>query len=263
MAQPQFAEQYPRLADGIIDIPDDKGLRQALFLRKVEHPAKNNLYLLDAITDYLTKPGDRVLDPMAGGGSTMYVARKDRSVTLIELEPAFVELLYENRPGFTGEITIIPGDCRKILPIPGTFDLIMFSPPYANQLKASKGAAVYDPEQRGIAQGIVDFVTHPDNLSKLSEFWFNQAMSDVYERCLASLKPTGYMVIIIKDQMRNRERVRYAEQHSRMAMRLGFELAEWHQHKHIGKLWGFYNIKHGIEQVEEEDILMFRRHNVT
>lgn len=254
-----FAEQYPRDEAGTILIPDDTQLRQDIYLNKVEHPSKNNIYLLDEIVLYCTEPGALVIDPMAGAGSLMYTARLGRDIVLIELEPKFIELLLVNRKGFTGHISILAGDCRKLLPMPAIFDLIVFSPPYANSIKANTGAAVYDPEQRGIAQGIVDFTSHPDNLSKLNEFMFNRAMKDVYFKCYQSLKPGGWMVIIIKDNIRNGTRVELSLQTVRICAELGFSPTEWYKHKHIGKLWGNYNRNRGTRTVEDEDIIMFRR----
>lgn len=254
-----FAEQYPRDEAGIIQIPDDTDLRQDTYLHKVEHPAKNNMLMLDEIVKYCTEPGALILDPMAGAGSLMYTARLGRSMVLIELEKEFCKLLLLNKQGFTGNITILPGDCRKLLPMPSVFDLIVFSPPYANSIKANTGAAVYDPEKRRIAQGILDFVSHPDNLSKLNEFMFNRAMKDVYSKCFQSLKPGGWMVIIIKDNIRNDTRVELSLQTVRICAELGFSPTEWYKHKHIGKLWGNYNRNRGVKTVEDEDIIMFRR----
>lgn len=259
MSAKVFAEQYPRDETGIIVIPDDTQLRRDIYLHKVEHPSKNSLYLLDEIVKYCTEPGDLVLDCMAGAGSLMYTARLSRDIVLIELEPKFIELLLENRKGFTGQISILPGDCRKLLPMPAVFDLIVFSPPYANSIKANTGAAVYDPEKRGIALGIVDFVSHPDNLSRLSEFMFNRAMKEVYSKCHQSLKPGGWMAIIIKDNIRNNTRVELSLQTVRICAELGFSPTEWHKHKHIGKLWGNYNRNRGVMTVEDEDIILFRK----
>ena len=126
-----FASNYPRNPLGQIVFPEDRQLRQKIFLSKVEHPAKNNLYLLQELVEYLTKPGDTILDPMAGAGSIMYCAQLGRQIVLIEIEQAFVELLEKNRPGFTGTITVLHGDCRKILPLTDMFDAIIFSPPYS------------------------------------------------------------------------------------------------------------------------------------
>lgn len=253
----EFASQYPRNNEGHIQFPNDRTLRQDLFLEKVEHPAKNNLYVLDELANHLTNPGDVILDPMAGGGSIMYVA-KQRRVICLEIEPEFIRLLNINKEGFPGSIVVIDGDCRKLLPLAG-INAIIFSPPYSNMIKANKGMPQYDEEQRSIAKGIESFVQHPDNLSKLPDFWFNQAMIEVYQKCFTSLVPGGHMAIIIKDHIVKGKRVAVGTRHSQVAIRLGFELAEWHKREFIGGLFGAYNKKQGLAVVEDEDIIIFRR----
>lgn len=256
-----FADQYPKNSQGHILFPSDRSLRQDIFLEKVEHPAKNNLYMLEEIVKYLTKPGALILDPMAGAGSTMYTARLGRLISLIELEQAFFELLQKNILGFTGHISLEWGDCRDILPMmkQSSVDLVMFSPPYSNQIKANTGLAVYDDEQRSIAQGIRDFVSSPNNLSILNNFMFDRQMTRIYQLCFNLLKPGGYIAIIIKDQYHAGVRIEFGLMHMKLMSRAGFMPYEWHQREAIGALHGRRNIARGIKQVEDEHILMLRK----
>lgn len=258
-----FAPNYSRFVDDrgfeIIHFPTDTALRKDLFAEKVEHPSKNNLYIYEALANYLMQPGDILLDPMAGAGSAMWVARKGIKVVLIELSPVFVEQLRVNQSGFTGSISILEGDCRKILPLPGC-DHIVFSPPYSNQIKVNKGMAVYEEDKRGIAKGIEAFAADdPGNLGTMTDFWFNQAMTDVYQKCFDSLKPGGAMTFILKDHIVKGERVRVSEHHVRLAVRAGFMPDEWYRREAIGALFGRYNKSKGVGAVEDEDIIIMRR----
>jgi hypothetical protein len=260
-----FAPDCPREIDDetgheLILFPEDTKLRQGLFHTKVEHPSKNNLYIYDALYEYLMEPGQVVLDPMAGAGSCMWLARHGINVMLIELGDAFYELLQENRIGFEGNISIIHGDCRKILPFPPTIDHMVFSPPYANAIKVNEGMPMYEDEQRSIAEGIRNFVDNkPGNLSNMNDFYFNQAMRDIYKRLFASLKPDGTMTFILKDHYAAKKRVRVTEQHVRMAVWAGFDTFEWHKRRAVGSLFGFYNKQHGAGSVEEEDIVIMKK----
>ena len=56
----------------------------------IPHPAKANVFLLQYLILNYTKPGETVLDPMAGSGSTCVVAAlHNRNAIGVELESKF------------------------------------------------------------------------------------------------------------------------------------------------------------------------------
>jgi DNA modification methylase len=60
---------------------------------KVDHPTQKPLGLIEWNTDYLTTPGQTVLDPFMGSGTTgVACARSDRAFIGIELEPAYFDI---------------------------------------------------------------------------------------------------------------------------------------------------------------------------
>jgi len=128
--------KYPVDENGLILYPDDSEWRRSIFPEKVfRHPAKANLHIISDVVDYTTEPGDTVMDIMAGTGSIMIAAMRDRRVVCIELEEGYQKLLFEGRqrieelyPDARDIITILCGDCRDFLPIP--VNHILFSPPY-------------------------------------------------------------------------------------------------------------------------------------
>jgi DNA modification methylase len=101
--------------------------------------------LLIRIVETYTEPGETILDPMAGSGTTMLACTLGRNVILVELEEKFVKMCRDNweqvkmRPqlGYTmGECVIMQGDARQLENI--LCDKIISSPPYIAQTSASK-----------------------------------------------------------------------------------------------------------------------------
>jgi DNA modification methylase len=80
------------------------------------------------VIETLTSPGDVVLDPFAGYGTTLAVAnRLGRKAIGVELLPERVALIGQRAP----EATVIEGDARGLHQlVSGPVDLVLTSPPY-------------------------------------------------------------------------------------------------------------------------------------
>jgi len=110
----------------------------------VAHPAKFNVHLVEFLVEKYTKPGDIVLDPMAGTGILGVIAAlRGRNAIQVEIEPRFYEwmekarLNVENTPilGRKGKIINILGDARKLSELLSqNINTIITSPPYADSL---------------------------------------------------------------------------------------------------------------------------------
>jgi len=108
----------------------------------VAHPAKMNTKMLAFLIEKFTLPGDVVLDPMAGTGSTGVVAAlHGRNAVCVELEEKFYNWMekarrnVEKHPTLTpkGRIVNIRGDARKLSELlKNVTDVIITSPPYSN-----------------------------------------------------------------------------------------------------------------------------------
>jgi len=108
----------------------------------VAHPAKMNTQLLWFLITRYTEPGETVLDPMAGTGSTGVVAALlGRDAIQVEIEPRFYEWMEEARRRVEahqtlsrrGRITNILGDARALTQLlSGQTDAVLTSPPYAD-----------------------------------------------------------------------------------------------------------------------------------
>jgi DNA modification methylase len=107
------------------------------------HPAKANLNLINFLILEYTKPGDVILDPMAGTYSTCVLAvLNGRHGIGVELEEKFykwgleAKKIVELYPTVVpkGKMVVLQGDARKLSEIlkQVDFDAIITSPPYLN-----------------------------------------------------------------------------------------------------------------------------------
>ncbi len=275
-----FAEKYERERMDNMDLilfPRDVEWRRRLFPKGVfDHPAKNNMFLIQALIDYLTEPGDTILDPFGGTGSLLIGVLSGRNVVLIELEPYNIKLLRETEAmwkegvelAVTGEIKgpgrifIYEGDCKqKLKDIQFLCDAAIFSPPYSNIL-SSGGETRTGPSDRITPDVIAAYggkQASPQNLGRLNPFFFEHGMTKVYQRLHQRLVPDAPMAIISKDAMQAGRRMILSEKIIRQAQRNGFKLAEWHKWLMPFSSYRAPAKAQGIKTVDDEDILIFRR----
>jgi SAM-dependent methyltransferase len=85
--------------------------------------------LVAAVIDEYTTPGQRVLDPFAGYGTTLVVAeRMGRAAVGVELLPERADLI---RTRVAADVDVVTGDARTLAAlVTGPFDLCVSSPPY-------------------------------------------------------------------------------------------------------------------------------------
>ena len=107
------------------------------------HPAKMLPHLAAHAIDVYSAPGDLILDPMCGIGSTLVEAvHAGRDAIGSDLEQRFTDIAAENlhlahRLGAPGRGQIITGDAtrlRALLPpgVAGQVSLVLTSPPYGS-----------------------------------------------------------------------------------------------------------------------------------
>lgn len=269
--QSDFAPDYDRDEDGLVLFPvDDTQYRKELFpfwteqsISLSEHPAKANLFLVQACIEYVSEPGETIMDIMAGTGSIMVAALIGRRVVCIEIENMYQEMLgwaVENidriAPGASEMITIIPGDCSKLLPLP-IADHIIFSPPYAGAFKKKTVTSGLDQDKWG--DGVLEYSASPENLGNLNDFLYHQKMELIYKKSLKSLPSGGTLTIIIKDRIEHGERVYLGQRAVRDCERAGYEFVSWHQWKPHGSVYTGIRKGRGEAVVEEEDIIVLRK----
>jgi len=105
------------------------------------HPAKMNTKLLEFLIKAWTKPGETVLDPMAGSGSTGVVAAlHGRNAVQVELEKKFYDWMEKAKENVEKTVTLTPkgwiknicGDARRLSELLGEADVAITSPPYSS-----------------------------------------------------------------------------------------------------------------------------------
>ncbi len=255
-------EPYPgtKLEDGLVIFPKDKGIREMFWPEEVfNHPAKYNCNLLLAVVEYLTSPGDTILDPMSGTGTTMLAGLYGRRVVLIEIEEGYHNLqqvLYGRLQIAEPDIQVIMlhGDCRKFLPLPG-IDCIIFSPPYSDMIKVKVMSSIMLEKGSGLRR-VVDYSKDPWNVGNLNYFMYMQVMEKVYQKLLQT---AHVMAVVLKDRIKDGERVRFVDESRRMMEKMRWKFDEEIKLKSLGTEFNMLNLAKGVKAVLDESILIMRR----
>lgn len=204
--------------------------------QSITHPAKMNVLLARKLIKESTKPGDTVLDPMAGCGTTIIEGLLlGRNMIAVDLEKEFTDLVEANIakvketnakshfPFRLGDAKVICGDSRKLSELlDGVVDSIVTSPPYSQAkidispqlLPKFAGRRLFekgrDPQPHGQGQigdleyGNIDAVIRsPQNIDNVKRETYLESMFSVYRECFKVLKPSGVMVLVLKNFVRN------------------------------------------------------------
>ncbi len=221
-----FAKEYDRNEAGWIKFPPDSDYRKRMFPPEVNtHPAKANVYLVQAIIEYVSEPDDLIMDIMAGTGTLMVGALIGRSVICVEISDKFhqiqvgaLEFLEGIAPGISDMISLVNLPCQAYLPIPDLADHIIFSPQYAGIMK-TKGKDDWNKET---GYDFAEYSKNPLNLGTMSEFIWAEVMEKVYDKCYKTLKPGGSMTLIIKDHIEQGKRIGLTQKAINASKRVGF-----------------------------------------
>jgi len=160
--------------------------------------------LAEAHIKIYTKKGDLVLDPFAGVGTTLDVAKRmGRKAIGIELNGNFARIAREDL-GSSEEHRVICDDARNLMEhvTPGSASLVLTSPPYATLLKSVKGAFAYKWREHSSIKQISNpppYSKHADDLGNLTYADFLVATGQVMKATWDALKPGGYAVWVVKD----------------------------------------------------------------
>jgi modification methylase len=180
--------------------------RGRYLLGSTAHPAKMlPAVAATAITAY-TQPGELVLDPMCGIGTTLVEAvHLDRAAIGIECEPRWAELSRANLDhaqgqGATGTGGVITGDARNAHTlvsdqhIAGQVALLLTSPPYGHsvhgQVRSSR-----DSGRPGVHKSDFTYGKNPHNLARGSHTRLLTGFTDILAGCLPLLRPGGIVAI--------------------------------------------------------------------
>ncbi len=274
-----YASDYPRDEKGWIRFPRDVEHRKELFPQEVfDHPAKAQLFMTEELISFYTQPGDNILDPFGGTGTTAVGCTMNRNVTLCELEPVFLPILRGIYPvweglhqlgriGPLGKYTLLEGDCRvtlKSLP-ENSFDAVITSPPYANLQvgKNTEREQEFDgalAREKARARAYGSDKASVNNFGRMNNFIFNKQMKVVYDQVYRLLKPNGVYISVTKDQMKGQGRNLLAADILAEATKSGLKYSgDWYKWKTPGSMLGTVMKEKGSEVVEDEDVVVFRK----
>ena len=177
----------------------------------------------NAIQTY-SQPGDLVVDPFCGIGTTLVEAiHLGRRAVGVELEHRWATLAEANiehahTQGADTEARIIEGDARRLPQLlatdacgswrrkagrarapRGQADLILTSPPYACQIadvSAENLASGKGPIARDDTR---NYSPDKRNLGHARGTAYLNAVGEIYEACAETLKPGGYLILVTKD----------------------------------------------------------------
>ncbi|GAB1641545.1 TRM11 family SAM-dependent methyltransferase [Krasilnikovia sp. MM14-A1259] len=181
----------------------------------ITHPGK----MLPPIARYAiqtyTDPGDVVLDPMAGIGTTVVEAMHlSRHGVGVEYEDrwaalAAVNIALAERHGATGDGEVYTGDSRKLpslLPPPlrGRVALVVTSPPYG---PSTHGHVRTPGPRRGKVRKIHHRYGDSDNLAYRDHDTLAAGFTEILAGCRAVLRPGGHVAITARPYRRHGELV--------------------------------------------------------
>lgn len=153
-----------------------------------------------------TKPGDTILDPFTGSGTTLYEAcLQGREAVGIEFE--FPHVAREALSVFDSGWTLYEGDSAEQLDkIPdNSVDLINLSNPYPKGGDANqKGNIKFGASKEDRQDQRADYKKDGNlGLKEGSPYW--EHMGVIHKKLIDKLKPGGRIVFVIKDMVRSKK----------------------------------------------------------
>lgn len=175
--------------------------RRAYYAKEeLKHFAKTPLHIARWAVQNFTEPGDWVLDPTMGAGTTAVESlRLGRNVVGAEIQ--FIDVIEanvkQNNPHGC-QFSIFHMDARNI----GNkikdmkFSLVVNNPPYSGDQQAPKGYNGRTPEYNDEFHNLAFDKEGP-------QYWAD--IKKIYQACVDSLLPGGHFVIGVKDMMRKKK----------------------------------------------------------
>ena len=197
------------------------------------HPAKMLPAIARRAIEAYSSPGDVVLDPMCGVGTTLVEAvHLGRDAVGVEYEPRWTELARANlafaqKQGATGRAEVVTGDGRAISSLVdpalrGLVALVVTSPPYGPSLHGK----VRTVPGRGVTKFDCTYSSDPANLAAVSYGGLLVAIRDILRGCTRLLRPGGIVAMTLRPWRRHGELVDFPGAVGRVGEETGFVLLE-------------------------------------
>lgn len=183
----------------------------------MKHPAK----MLPAIAAYAittyTRPGDWVLDPMCGTGTTLVeAAHQGRNALGVEYEARWAQVARANlalaaQHGAPGHGQVLAGDARTLTTavppeLHGRFALVVTSPPYGASVHG-RVRSTRDSGEPGVRKYDCAYGTDKANLAHQPHTHLLDGFTDILTGCATVLCPGGRVVVTTRPWRRGGELV--------------------------------------------------------
>lgn len=174
------------------------------------HPAKMLPATARAAIEAYSEPGDFVLDPMCGIGTTLVEAvHLGRDAVGVEYEPRWAELASSNLAhakanGASGHGEIHIGDGRHVSSLvdpalQGLVALVVTSPPYGPSVHGHVRAR----PGRGVTKYDCTYSSDPANLAAVGLDELLRAVRDILAGCARLLRPGGLVAMTVRPWRRH------------------------------------------------------------
>lgn len=221
---------WARYSKSVEDYPDTRTPKQR------QHGACFPRSLALQQIEIFTKPGQTVLDPFVGVGTTLEAAMAlRRNGVGIELNADFAkaarhDLRHASKYGVTQRVIV--DDARKLATHlqPHSADFLLTSPPYATLLKTVRGTFAYKWREHSTLDPRANppaYSSRPQDLGNMHYDAFMDAVRSVMAQSRVVLRPGSYSVWVVKDYRDLRNKKPYVNFHGDMiaaAESTGFSL---------------------------------------
>ena len=159
------------------------------------HPASFPPTMIQEFIEFFTKPGQSVLDPFLGTGSTLVACMEtNRKGVGIELYPKYVQTA-RARTSFP----VLEGDVRKQLASlePESFHLCITSPPYWRILKKQKDYTQKERKEKGLD---LQYGENPLDIGMIEdkEEYLHELL-EIFSKVYDLLESNGHLVVFLQN----------------------------------------------------------------
>ena len=231
---------------------------------KADHPATFAESDIVRLIEFFTKPGERVLDPFLGSGSTLVAcAQSGRAGVGIELIEHWAQVARERIGGRPCDLPqeVISSDARLVMPSldDDSFDFIVTSPPYWMILRKDWDHKVKaERKSKGLSTRYSDEENDLGNIESYEEFLAE--LRGVFAECRCVLKKKRYMCVVVSDFRHKSEFVAYHADLAREIESVGFSLEGITILVQDSKSLYPYGIPYAfVSNVHHQYILIFRK----
>lgn len=179
------------------------------------HPAVFPLALPKHFIKTLTHPGELVLDPFMGVGTTLLAAQDlDRNAVGFDLKPEYVKVakgrLAQSRLGGSAQQIPVQVESHAIPRYleEGTVALSVTSPPYANMLNHRRLNKSIRADRRKDSQflKVQQYSNDPKDLGTMNHEAYEDALTEIYRGIVPLLRPRAHCIVNVNDVWENDRR---------------------------------------------------------